>query len=453
MIDTSYENKHFYKTMISIALPIAMQNLISSSLTMVDTIMIGRLGEASIAAVGLGNQFFFFFSLLLFGINSGSAIFIAQFWGKKDIKNIRRILGIAILSGGIISILFTLAALLFPVTILKFFTNDPVVIKLGSQFLRILSLSFTITTISTAFGQASRCIGQAKVPMFISGISLLINTVLNIILIYGKLGLPALGVRGTAIATDIARIVELTLMLLVVYRKGGVLAAKISELVDLSSDFIKKFFKTALPVIMNEGLWSLGITMYSAAYARIGTGAVAAVQISNTIQNLFMTIFFGLGNACAVMIGNQIGSGKKDTAISYSKKYSIITPVSGIIMGMLLLISRPAILSLFNVAPEVYNDVNKILMIFSLILFIKAYNIITVVGILRSGGDTKVALFLDTGGIWLIGVPLSFIGALVWKLPVYYVVALVSIEEIFKFILGTIRVVSKKWVRNVIEHM
>jgi Na+-driven multidrug efflux pump len=242
-------------------------------------------------------------------------------------------------------------------------------------------------------------------------------------------------------------------MLSVVNGKKGVLAGKISEMFDISLDFVKKFFNTALPVILNEGLWSLGITMYSAAYARIGTGAVAAVQISNTIQNLFMTIFFGLGNACAVMIGNQIGAGKKETAISYSKKYSIITPTFGIIMGLLLMLFSPAILNLFNISPEVRVNVHRILNILSLIMFMKAYNIIVVVGILRSGGDTRFSLFLDTGGIWLIGVPLSFIGALVWKLPVYYVVALVSIEEVFKFTIGIIRVVSKKWVRNVIEHM
>ncbi len=448
-----FKDRYFYKTMITIALPITLQNLISSSLNMVDTVIIGRLGESKIAAVGLANQYFFLLNLILFGINSGSSIFIAQFWGKGDTKHIRKVLGIALITGGIVSIIFTIGAFVAPQFILSLFTNDSIVIELGSEYLKVISLSYFITSISFAYGFASRSIGQAKLPLIVSGISLGINTFLNYALIYGLFRMPKMGIRGSALGTLIARIVEVILLLSIVYRENGVLAGKLKEMLTPTKEFVFKYFNTTLPVILNESFWSLGMTMYSAAYARISTGAVAAVQISNTIQNLFMVVFFGLGNACAVMIGNKIGANEKVTAIKYANKFSIIGPLLGIVTGGIVIIISPYILKLFKISSEVYSDAYKILIVMAIFMGIKVFNILLVVGILRSGGDTKFSMFLEIGSVWLIGVPLAFLGGLVWHLPVYIVVALVSLEEIIKTLIGIPRLISKKWVRNVVEHM
>lgn len=453
MIKKLFNDKTFFKTMLSIALPITLQNFISSSLNMVDTVMVGELGEIQIAAVGLANQLFFLFSLLLFGINSGTSIFISQFWGKRDIPNIRRVMGIALLSGGFLSVLFTLVALIAPEIVLHAFTKDRSVIMYGTGYLRIVSLSYLITAISFSYSFACRSIGHAKLPMAVSAISLVTNTILNYLLIFGKFGFPNMGVEGAALATLVARIVEVVLLLGVIYHKKYVLASRLDEMFKLSHDFVMKFFKTTAPVILNEGFWSLGMTMYSAAYARIGTGAVAAVQIANTVQNLFMVIFFGLGNACAVMIGNKIGANKNETAIEYAKKFSVMGPSLGIFMGLLLILSSRHILRLFNVSSGVGDDVVKILFIISLIMAVKVFNILLVVGILRSGGDTKYSMFLEMGSVWLVGVPLAFLGALYFKLPIYMVVALVSLEEVVKAAVGIPRFISKKWVKNVVEHM
>lgn len=448
-----FKDEVFFKTLFSIALPITLQNLIGSSLNMVDTVMVGELGESQVAAVGLANQLFFLLSLVLFGINSGSSIFISQFWGKKDVANIRRVLGIALLTGGVFSFIFTAIAFFSPGFVLRLFSEDAYVIELGSGYLRIVSLSYVITGISFAYGFASRSIGQAKLPMIVSAVSLGCNTILNYLLIFGKFGFPEMGVDGAALATLIARIVEVVLMTMIIYRKGYALAGRLRELLDLSMVFVIKFFKTTIPVILNEGFWALGMTMYSAAYARISTGAVAAVQISNTIQNLFMVIFFGMGNACAVMIGNKIGANDKDTAIDYAKKYSIIGPALGLIMGALLVVLAPKVMILFNVSAEVQSDVYRILTVLAIFMGIKVFNILLVVGILRSGGDTKFSMFLEIGSVWLVGVPLAFLGSIVWRLPIYWVIALVSIEELLKASVGIPRVVSKRWVRNVVDHM
>lgn len=447
------KDRNFYRTMLAIALPIALQNLISSSLNMVDTVMIGKLGETQIAAVGLANQLFFLFILLMFGINSGCAIFTAQFWGKKDIANIRRVLGLALVSGGSLSLVFACIAFFVPQFVLRLFTIDSLVIDLGSQYLKIISFSYLITTISFAYAFASRSIGQAKLPMVVSAVSLLTNTLLNYLLIFGNLGFPEMGVRGAALATVIARSVELILLLSIIYKQGDVLAGKIGELLDFEFDFAKRVYQTAIPVILNEGFWALGMTMYSVVYARISTDAVASIQIANTIQNIFMVVAMGLGNSCAVMLGNEIGAGHKEKAITYGNTFILLGTLLGAAIGGFLALVSPYILQFFNVSQRVHESAYWILMIMGVTMAIRIFNTILIIGVFRSGGDTKFSLYLEMGSVWLVGVPLAFIGALVWKLPVYWVYGLISIEELIKAFLGFPRVLSKKWVRNVVEHM
>ena len=444
-------SKNFYKKVLAIALPITLQNLISSSLNLVDNVMIGRLGDEFLASVGMANQLFFLFVLLLFGTNSGTTIFISQFWGKKDVKNIRRVMGIALIISGIFGVIFTIGALFIPKSIMRVFTDDLRVIELGSQYLRIVSLSYIFTAINFSYSFASRSIGDAKLVMKISAISLGVNTTLNYLLIFGNFGFPNLGIKGAAIATVIARIVETTLLLSNIYTRKGALAGKISEMLDLSKDFVYKFFQTTLPVILNEAFWSLGVTAYAAAYGRIGTGSFAAVQIANTIQNIFMVAGMGLGNACGVMIGNQIGADNEEEAIYYAKKYSILAPLIGIVLGVALVVVSPFILQLFGASPNIYEDARRILLVTSFFIPFRMFTSVLVVGILRGGGDTKFSLFLEMGSVWGIGVPMAFMGALVWKLPIYWVVALVSMEEIVKTSIGIPRVISKKWIKNVIK--
>lgn len=446
-------DKKFYKTMITIAIPIAIQNLISSSLNMIDNLMISRLGVSELASVSLANQFFFLFVLLLFGINSGAGIFISQFWGRKDIKNIRRVLGIALISGGILSLIFSGFAYFTPKLIMSIFIKDIEVINLGSKYLKIASISYVITSITFAFSFASRSIGHAKLPMVVTSISLGINTLLNYLLIFGNFYFPQLGVEGAAIATLISRIIELTILLRVIYKKGYILAANFSELFDITKSFLKRFFNTTTPVILNEAVWSLGMTMYAIAYARIGEKATASIQIANNIQNIFMVISMGLGNACAVMIGNQIGSDNRKKALDYAKKYCFIGPIVGLIIGGLLYLLSPVILYLFNTSSDVEGSVRKILLVMGIFMFIKVFNVVLIVGIFRGGGDTKFSLLLEAASVWLIGVPLAFLGAHIWNLPIYLVVLLVSFEEVVKAIIGIPRLISKKWVRNVVKSM
>ncbi|WP_129598372.1 MATE family efflux transporter [Anaerophilus nitritogenes] len=448
-----FQDKKFYQNLYKIALPIIIQNFIASSLNMVDTMMIGRVGEIQIAAVGIANQYFFLFNLLLIGICSGCGIFISQFWGKRDIVNIKKVLGMGMIAGAVLATIFTVIALYIPNQIINIFNTDPKVISEGVKYLKIVCISYIFTAITFNFGFASRCIENAILPMIVSSFALLFNTFFNYVFIFGNFGSKAMGVEGAALATLLARIIEASLLVGYIYFSKGVLAAKCSEMFSLSKDFIKKVLDTVIPVVLNEGCWGLGFVVYSVAYGRIGMQAMAAVQICNTVQNVFMVFIFGMSNASVVMIGNQIGAGHEDQAKIYAKRFSLLACLVGICLASILAISAPFILSFFNISDTVYHSALMILYINAGILLIRVFNCLLIVGILRAGGDAKRALFIEAFTMWCIGVPLAFLGAFYFKLPVHYVVALVTVEELFKFILGIPRLLSNKWIRNITENM
>ncbi len=445
------EDRSFFKTMFAIALPVALQNLIAASLNMVDTIMIGQLGETQIASVGLANQITFLLILFLFGVSSGASIFTAQYWGKKDMTNIKRVMGIGLASSMTVALLFFLVSFPGAALILSIFSTDPEVIELGGSYLRIVAISFPMMAISFTCSSVMRSITRVKLPMFVSAGALLLNTLLNYLLIFGHFGFPALGIRGAAIATLIARSFELCVFIAVVRRPKDILYAHLRELTDVTGAYVKRFFKTVTPVVLNESIWALGVTIYVVVYGRMGTGNVAAVNIASTIDRLAMVLFFGFANAAAVMIGNQIGANNLERAQHHGMRFSLTGPFTGILMGALLILSSGAILSLYQVSETVKEGAQGILLVYGLLMPIRVFNVINIVGILRSGGDTRFSLFLDTVGVWCIGVPLVILGGLIWKLPIQWVVTLVVMEEVFKMILGVRRFLSRKWINRLTE--
>jgi len=443
-----FNDKNFYKTMLVLALPIVAQNLILSSLNLVDNIIIGGLNAAAIASVGLANQYFFLLNLVLFGICSGSSIFIAQFWGNRDIKNIKRILGLCLITGVTASAIFTILGLIFPRQILKLFSEDADVIKMGSDYLRIIVFSYVLSAVSFSYSFALRSIRQVKTPMYVSAVALVINTFLNFSLIYGMFGLPRLGIRGSAIGTLIARTVEMTLLLFIVYKNELPIAASFKELFDLPGKFVKRFYKITGPVILNESVWALGVSIYSVVYAHMGTDVIASTTISSTVERIIWVIFLGLGNACAIMIGNKIGEGKEEEIFLYAKRFIVINPLSAAVMGVVVYFISPVFLMAYNISPTVLEYARKNLIVFSIFLAFRAFNFTSIVGILRSGGDTTFSLLMDLGGVWLVGVPMAYLGGILLKLPIYYVYAMVSCEELLKVVLGLPRILSKKWINN-----
>ncbi len=442
-------DRGFLNKMLIIALPIMLQNLVSSSLNMADTVMVGKLGEAEIASVGIANQYFFLFNMIIIGLGGGCSVFISQYWGKKDYGNIKKILGLGLVSALLVSIVFMILGFISPGRIISIFNKDPLVIDLGGKYLFITLFSYIFTGVTLVYGFSLRSIGNTIAPLIVNIAALLSNVLLNYIFIFGKFGAPALGVEGAAIATLISRVIEMIVIIFLVYKDNGVLAAKVSELKDLSMGFIKKSYKVIVPVLLNDVLWASASLIYSVVYGRMGTGAAATVQICNTVSNMFMVVTFGMASASSIMIGKSIGQGKKQEAFDYAKKFMIVSFFVGIILGLLLSLAAPFILSFYNISEEVRRSTLIILYIISFIFVVRFMGLLIIVGILRGAGDARKALLIEGSTMWLIGVPLTILGAFVFKLPVHMVYGLAIIEEVVKFGLGLKRLRSKKWINDI----
>jgi putative MATE family efflux protein len=441
----------YLSTLTRLALPIVFQNLVSSLLNVVGVIMIGQLGETSVAAVGLANQVFFLLILMLFGISSGAAIFTAQFWGQEDVYSIRRVLGLGLAVSLAGATIFTILAVFFPRPVLSIYSNDPQVVELGSQYLQIIGLSYMTTAVTLTYASVMRSTGQARIPAFVSVVAILMDATLNYVLIFGKLGLPAMGVRGAALGTCLARYFETILLLVITYKGKFPAAARMHELFGASRELVKKYAFTALPVALGEMLWSLGVTTYNIIYAHISTEAVAAVNISATIEGLGFVVIFGLVNANAIMIGNQIGAGREEKAFTYARRAMFMSLLLGLLLGAGFVLSSGLILSLYKVSETVHQFARSILFVLGAVFWIRACNSMMVAAVLRSGGDTRFALVLDAATVWGIGVPLGYISAFVLHLPVYFVILIIMTEELIKVIIGFFRFSSKKWINNLVK--
>jgi putative MATE family efflux protein len=444
-------DKTFMATMLSLAIPVAFQQFITASLNMVDVVMVGQLGEASIAALGLANQVFFLLVLFLFGVTSGMAIFTAQFWGKGDVENIRKVLGICLSVSLGVGFLFTLAATLIPETVLGFYTEDPEVIALGSSYLRIVGFSYIFMAVTTSYFAVLRSITLVKMTMVVSVIAIALKTGLGYLLIFGIGGFPALGVRGAAIGTTFGWVFEAVLIIILVYTYKTPLAANPLTFFRFDRAFLGKVLKTAMPAAANEVFWSVGITIYNAVYARIGTDAIASVQISATLEEVAFVFFIGLGNACAIMVGNKIGAKEEQLAFEYGRRFTILTVLVALLAGVLILFLRGPVVGLYEISPLAAENARRLMTIFAFSAWLRSINFILFIGALRAGGDTRYAMFMELFSIWAIGVPAALIGGFVLRLPVYGVYALVLLEELVKVIIISRRYLSRKWIHDLVN--
>lgn len=447
-LKTLFQDRRFLKKAAILAIPVALQNLMNTFCNLLDTLMIGKLDTVSIAAVGLANKVFFVFSLLVFGICSGSSILAAQYWGSQDCKSIKKVFGLSLILSISSSLFFVIPSLLNPEFVMSIFTNSPDSIRVGAKYLRIACWCYPMIAVSNVIVAMQRSVGRVKAPIFTGLLSIGINFICNYTLIYGNFGFPRMEASGAAVATCVSRFCELMILIGVVYIGKSPIAAKWKELFGYRLSFIKLFIATALPVIINEFMWGLGTTMYSLAYGRMGDDAVAAITISGTIQDLTVVLFAGLSAACAVILGNELGAGKLERAERYAKNFFTLQFLAVLLSAAVLFAARWEFINLYNVTPEVAQDINYCIIVFILYMPFKMFNYVNIVGVLRSGGDTKMCLFLDTSGVWFLGVPFAFLGGLVFKLPIYWVYAMVMSEEIYKMLLGYPRYKKKIWLRN-----
>ncbi|PJH76282.1 MAG: hypothetical protein CO064_02085 [Anaerolineae bacterium CG_4_9_14_0_8_um_filter_58_9] len=296
-----------------------------------------------------------------------------------------------------------------------------------------------------------RSTGDVKMPMAVSVSALSLNVLLSFGLIFGKLGLPEMGVLGAALALLISRIVECITLLALTYYKRSPVAAALRELLQFDPHFMVKVLKPVLPVALNELLWAAGITAYNVVYARISTEAIAAMNIVSTVDNLALTLFIGITNATTVLVGNRIGAGEDEEAFRYGARSTGLSTVLALLVGGLILLARNPVLALYKVSPDVIQYAHRVMLILASFLWVRAQNMTLIVGAFRGGGDTRFALFLDGFIIWMLGVPLAFLGGFVFHLPVYWVYLLVMSEEATKYILSLPRFFSRKWIHDLAQ--
>ena len=452
-IITLYSDREYFDNVRRIALPIIFQQFVFALLNMLGVVFVGQKGDVAVAAVGLAGQVAFLLNLVHFGIISGAAMFTAQFWGRQDIPNLRRVLGLCLMFAISASGVFFAISQFVPEWFLSIYSKDPSVIAIGADYVRTFSWTFLFMAVSASYIFVMRSTGSVKLPTYVSVGTLSLNTFLSYSLIFGYFGLPELGVQGAAIAAVISRALECGVLLYVIYAYKFPVAATFKELTDFDLAFTGRVIKPMLPVMLNELFWSLGITTYNAIYGRMGTEAIATVNIVSPIEQMAFVIFVGLANATSVLVGNRIGAGKEDEAYLYGGRSIGLGIAGGLLLGVLLQVFKVPALSLFNVSPEVLQNAKSMVNIVSIFLWVRVNNMTIVVGILRAGGDTRFSLFLDGIIIWLVGVPLAALGAFYFHLPVYFVYLCVMSEEVTKWVLGIFRWRSRKWIHNLANQM
>jgi len=440
----------FYWSVLTIALPITLQSLIMALLNLTDQLMVGQLGDTAIASVGMASKIFGILQVVMAGLATGVSVYAAQFWGSKDKKSISQLLGLGLLVGGLFSALFTLFIHFFPKTALQAFTSDGAVIDTGSLFLEVIALSYVPTMLTMMYSAILRSTMHVKLPMFVSMAAVGINVVLNYLLIFGHCGCPQLGLRGSAVATTIARLVECALIIGAVYYHrlpGGV---QLSQLFGISRPLAAEFFKTTYPILLTELLWVLGETVYAIIYSRMGTLEMTAMTISFPLQGLSTGLLSGLASAAGVMIGNKLGANEREVAFDYSRRFIRMGIVVSVSFGVLVALVSPWYVSAFNISAKAHDMGIYIVLVFAGFLWAKVSNMIMSGGILISGGDSRYVFAMESTATWIVGVPSGLLFSFVWKQPVYLVYLLISIEEVVRFVFGLARIRSKKWMRNLV---
>ena len=442
-------DKRFYRLLFSIALPIAVQNLITFMVSMVDTLMVGALGEIQLSAVSIANNLFFVLTILMFGLAGGSNIMISQYWGKGNVKTIHKILAIMYRVCLLITGIFIFIALFLPKYFMGIFTTDKAVIDFGASYLRIVCIGYLFYSITNCTIMMLRSVKTVSISIIVYTASLVVNSILNWIFIFGNLGAPELGIRGAAIATVCARITEFSIVLVFMFIYERKIGLKIEHLLKLDKEILKDYVGLCTPVLCNELLWAIGASMISVIVGRMGTEVVAANSI-NGVAHQFVTVFiFGMSNATAVIIGNTIGEGKKEKAKEYAYSIGIFSVVMGCISGLMILLIKPFVVNFYNVSYSTKLIAMEIMTVTSGIIVFQSLASNFMMGVLRGGGDAKFVLINDLIFMWLVAIPGGFFVAFVLELPVALVFLVIKCDEILKFLTSIYRVISGKWVNDV----
>ena len=438
----------FYKNVIRIAVPVTLQSLLQSSFSVVDQLMIGTLGSSSIAGVGLGGKFVSLYSVPLSAIAAAAGIMISQYMGKQEEKEISRSYFSNLFLALTLGILFACMCVLLPGKIMWFYTKDGVTGAIGAGYLCILALSFLPMAVTSLTTTLLRCMEAAMFPLYASIAAVMLNTLLNYLLIFGKAGVPQLGANGAAIATVLSQIVLCAMTLAFFFYHYKKQKIKMRLIWRFHGSAKKQYLGILCPILVCEFLWSLGENVYGAIYGNMGTQACAAITLTVPIQTLLIGALSGLSQAAGIMIGKSLGSGAYEKAYRESKQLMWYGFGGSLVLSVLLLFAGPFYVRFYQVEPEVRRSAVRLLVAFAVIAPVKVQNMILGGGIIRSGGKTKYIMWVDFIGTWIFGVPLGLLSAFVWKLPIPSVYFILSLEECVRLGITFVLFRKRGWMRS-----
>lgn len=438
----------FFSSVCSLAIPVALQSMLQASFSIVDQIMIGQLGSVSVAGVGLAGKFASIYSVIVSAVGVVAGIMISQYLGQKNQREVRRSFLVNLLIAVGLAGVFTLLCGGFPAQIMGLYTTDAPMRQSASVYLQIITATYLPLAGSTLLSTLLRCMDKAQLPLYASIASAVLNTGLNYLLIFGRLGLPAMGASGAAIATVISTWVNFLLMLAMLGRHGALLKTAGNSGEKMGKFNLMQYFSMLMPILVCEFLWSLGENIYAAIYGHMGTDASAAMTLINPVQSLVIGALCGLSQAASVIIGKELGSREYNQAYRDSWRLIRYGLFGAVILSALVVVASPLYVQIYQVDDAVKLLTRQILLAYALIAPFKVLNMIAGGGILRSGGKTNYVMWIDMIGTWVFGVPLGLLSAFVWKLSIPCVYFILSLEECVRFGITVLALRSKRWMQS-----
>lgn len=433
------------KEIVRLALPIALQQFMTALVGACDAIMLGKLSQDAMSAVSLATQVTFVFNLFMFAFMAGENMFVAQYYGKGDYTGISQVFSLVTKICGCIAVVFLAGTLFFPEQLMRILTNEETLIVLGSEYLRVIGISYVFSGIAQTFLAIMKNCGAVNMSTLINGVMVMLNIVLNAVFIFGLSGFPKMGIKGAALATVLATVVQF--LWSVGYVLCRIRAVKFS-LRSCEKRLFGRFWQKAVPLLINNLAWGIGFSMYSVIMGHLGTDAVAANGIANISKNLVVCFCLGLGNAGSIIVGNRLGADRLQEAKEAGGTLTRTAIIAGIVSGLVLIALSPFITKMVDLTPTARGYLQKMLLICSYYIAGKSVNCMTIGGIFAAGGDSKFGMLCDSVTLWCITVPLGCICAFILKLPVMVVYFVLNLDEIIKLPVVYRHYKKYKWIKN-----
>ncbi len=441
--------KTFYRNVAFLVVPMALQNLINVGVTAADVIMLGRVGEKVLSGASLAGQIQFIMTLIFYGITSGATVLTAQYWGKKDTRTIEKVLGMGLAAGLATAVVFAVAALGAPEALMKIYTSDPEVITEGVRYLRIVGISYLFMAVTQVYLNIMRSIERVMIATLVYFVSLLVNILINALLIFGLMGFPCLGIRGAAIGTLCARMVETAITLWYARFCNRVVRIRLRDMIHIDRVLFRDYLVYAMPVVLNELMWGMGSSANTAVIGHLGSAAVAANSVAQVARQLATVVVFGISHATAIYLGKTIGEQKLEHARAYAKRFIWLSIILGAIGGLVILASAPLANAGLSLTEDAKGYLTFMFFVMSYFTLCQSLNTTMVVGIFRSGGDTRFGLIMDVSTMWGCSILLGALAAFVFHAGVPVVYIILMSDEVIKVPITIRRYLSYKWLKNV----